>query len=73
MVALCFEETTVNAEQTQFVQDRAGLFCRFTPNGLNQRFARLHAPARQLPAIRVGVLDKDNVAILHGKETTSDG
>ncbi len=73
MIALRFKEVTVNAEQTQLAQERAGLFCRFTPNGLNQSFPRLHAPARQIPAIRVGVLDKDNVAILHSKETNSYG
>lgn len=73
MVALCFEETTVNAEQTQFVQDRAGLFRRFTSNGLDQSLACLHPPARQISAIRVGVLDKDNVSIPHGKEANSNG
>ena len=73
MVALRFKETTVNPEQTQFAQDRAGLFSRFTPSGLNQCFARLYAPDRQVPAIRVGVFDEENAAVLHGKKTNSNG
>ena len=73
MVALCFREIAVDAKQPQFVQNCPGLFSRFTPNRITQSLARLHAPAWQVPAVRVGVFDEKNPAVLHGKQTDPNG